>query len=83
MDPGAGVVYPGAGYLSTLGPQLAAAVAGPVRILPQYESFYANPKYNDCNFDVKVSSVNAYSVLMKHLLRSKRKRSGIQTILSP
>ena len=44
MYPGAGVVYPGAGYSSTLGPQLAAAVAGPVRILPQYESFYTNPQ---------------------------------------
>ena len=25
-------------------PQLAAAVAGPVRILPQFESFYTNPR---------------------------------------
>ena len=27
-------------------PQLAAAVAGPVRILPQFESFYTNPSKN-------------------------------------
>ena len=35
------------GYSSTAAPQLAAAVAsavaGPIRILRQYESFYTNP----------------------------------------
>ena len=31
------------GYSSTAALQLDAAVAGPVRILPQYESFYTNP----------------------------------------
>ena len=36
------LVYPGAGY-TALAPQRAAAVAGPVKIPPQFESFYTVP----------------------------------------